>query len=345
MARTASQAKGGFYATPPEEMELLIKRLWVDADAKVNLLDPCAGEGAALRQMADGMASLGGCPVTFGVELEKERAEECRQVLDNVVKGAYEGLRASHEVFSAMWLNPPYDNDIGLERMEVRFLRSLTEAGKYLQTGGLFMYCVPQQILTSAAALLANRFERIKVYRLSDQNYPVFKQVVLFGYRRGTGKRVDTKEVRICLEELGQAGPEDLPSLDAPDGITFDVPAAAGDVQLFRGSLLDPEEIIKDVERSPGWETVERMLLPVSVRKGHAKLKNPVLPLKPAHYAIAIAAGAVGGNLGSHYLEGVTKKVVDRREEVTDTGTTIIESERHVTSIRVFSPEGAFTLE
>lgn len=342
MARLASEAKGGFYATPAEEMELVCnKRLRAEPGKKVNLLDPCCGEGAALEQLARALRDQGAVVRTFGVELEKERARAAKKVLDRVVHDGYEYLQASHNAFSALWLNPPYDSRDG-RRVEVRFLSDLTRPDGYLQPGGLLMYCIPQYVLEPAAGMLANRFENIRVYRFTDRNLPVYHQVVLFGYRRT--KKAELEEIQREKERIAKLAMADLPLLTVQDGVIYDVPPARREVTLFRGRRLDVEEVRKAVETSSVWEMVEDALFPPSARS-RAVLKPPVLPLKPAHYAVAIAAGAVGGNMGSHILVGHTKKVTDKKVTHEEEETTVIETDRHITTVRIFSPEGIFSLE
>lgn len=341
MARLASQAKGGFYATPPEEMALVCRRLHVEAGAVVNLLDPCCGEGTALRQMADCLAGQGALPKTYGIEPEETRYDAAKKILDRVLKTGYEWVRASHGVFSAMWLNPPYDNSMTGERTEVVFLRSLTAPDKYLQPGGLLMFCVPQSTLGPAANLLAVRFQDIRVYRFTEENYPRFRQVVLFGYRRQKRpSSEEVKKVKEYLEAVAKAGPWALPPLDTVDNVFYAVPPAAGAVEVFRGSTFDPKEVAIDVDNSPVWEQVENLLLPPHV-KNTCVMKNPVLPLKPTHMGIAIAAGVVGGNMGNHLLVGMTKKV---REIVDSDENHEIEMERYITTVRVFTQDGIYDL-
>lgn len=341
MARLASEAKGGFYATPTEEMELVCNKLQVKPGSKINILDPCCGEGAALNQLACVLRDQEAEIRTYGVELEKDRATAAKEVLDRVVYDGYEFLQTNHHAFSALWLNPPY-NQQDNRRVEVRFLSDLTRPDGYLQSGGLLMYCVPQYVLEPAAGVLASRFEDIQVYRFTDQNYPIYHQVVLFGYRRF--KKPELEEVQQEKEWIAGLAAADLPSLAVHDGVIYDVPAARREVTLFRGRHLDIEEVKKAVETSPVWGHVEDALFPPSARS-KAVLKSPVLPLKPTHYAVAIAAGAVGGNMGSHILVGHTKKVTDKKIIPDEEKTTIIETDRHITTVRIFSPEGIFGLE
>ncbi len=70
--RTAGKMKAGFYPTPVEVAELIadfIKRpLMSDG---IRLLDPCCGEGEALKVLASRL----GVRETYGVELDQNRAK------------------------------------------------------------------------------------------------------------------------------------------------------------------------------------------------------------------------------------------------------------------------------
>lgn len=342
MARLASEAKGGFYATPPDEMELVCnRRLQVKPGSKVNLLDPCCGEGAALEQIAGALRNQGATVRTFGVELEEDRAKAAKRILTRAVYDGYEYLQASHGAFSALWLNPPYNEQNG-RRVEVRFLSDLTWTGGYLQPGGLLMYCIPQYVLEPAASVLASRFENIRVYRFTDRNFPVYHQIVLFGYRRT--KKAELEEVRAEKQRIIDLSRGELPPLTVEDGVIYNIPPARREVILFRGRRLDIDEIKEVIEHSPVWTVVEDALFSPSARAS-AVLKPPVMPLKPAHYAVAIAAGAVGGNMGDHILVGHTKKVTDKKQISGEEKTTVVETDRHITTVRIFSPEGIFMLQ
>lgn len=353
MARLASQSQGGYYATPPKEVELICKRLTVAPGATVNLLDPCCGEGNALKQIGEHLAGQGATVFTYGVELEETRAEKAKTMLTKVVKGGYENLRATNEVFSFMWLNPPYDNAGNGQRMETNFLRNLTQPGKYLQPGGLLGFCIPQYVLKECAWIIGNRFQDVHVYRFTDENYPMFKQIVVFGYQaKGRVNPKEAKSTKEMLEAISTWPFEHVPTLAEPDGIVFTIPTANGSVSLFRGSVLDPLEVAFDIDNSPAWKEFENLLMPENLRE-EATLKRPILPLKASHMGVAIASGAVGGNMTDHILVGITaKEVVDEVEHEEDgknKKTTTTRLERYVTKIRVFSQhpgaEGVYTLK
>lgn len=341
MARIASQAKGGYYPTPPEEMALICKRLVLE-QGLINMMDPCAGKGEALRQAADYFKLAGAEPVTFAVELEESRYKEAKERLDKVVHGGYEGLRASNGVFSFLYLNPPYDWSFDGIRQELVFLNDLTAPGKYLQTGAVMAFCIPATTLKYVANLIAIRFTNVKVYRFTDKNYPVFKQVVLFGKRKqGRGDPEDIKVIKEMLLLMSE-DPSSIPVLDQDDGWTITVPVSTGDVQLFKGENLDPEEIACDL-RSINWQKIEDLVTVKSSSK--TELPKPLLPLKLAHIATAIAAGAVDGQAGDHYRRGVTKQITEFQKTEDEKNHIEIETQRFVSIIRVFSSEGVFDLK
>jgi hypothetical protein len=320
-------------------MALVCRRLVVAPGVAVNLFDPCAGEGRALRQMAEVLAGKGARVTTYGVELERFRAEKARKLLDHVIAGGYETIRMTNGAVSAMWLNPPYADMKGSGRVETMFLRDLTR--ERLQPGGLLMFCIPQSTLSDCASVLANRFKDIEVYRFTDEHYPLFRQVVVFGYRREKNDSgPEARQVSKRLAYLGRQGLEAIKPLDVQDGRTFAVPPAVKEISLFRGSEVARDEAAGAVARSTVFAKMEELLMPPPVAR--VKMSTPILPLKLAHIGTAIAAGAVGGNMGNHIVVGNTKKVVktfDCDEK------TIMQTEQMVTTIKVFSPQGIFVLE
>jgi hypothetical protein len=51
--RLAAQLRGGFYPAPPEAVAHAATFLRPPVDQPFSILDPCAGEGAAIRQLGE----------------------------------------------------------------------------------------------------------------------------------------------------------------------------------------------------------------------------------------------------------------------------------------------------
>lgn len=344
MARLASEAKGGYYATPPEEMALVLKRLTVNKDTVLRIADFCCGDGAVLKQTADHFKSKGANVVTYGVEIEEGRAKEAKKNLDFVVNDNYEDIVMTNGVIGFSWLNPPYTyisrQDGKSERFEVAFLRNLTRPGGYLRNGAVIGFCVPKSVIFDAASIISNRLSQIKVYRFTDKNYDRFNQVVLLGYlRRQTSneKRLKTQKY---LEYIGRdCNYQNIPPLDQEDHIKYFVPTPTKEVKNFYGKYIDPLEAAEEVENSINWQTIENYLLP-PIERGKHILKRPLLPFNSGQMALAISAGVIDGQMGTFIFKGGSEKVTTETQERTKTGTKYISTERIVTFTRIFSNDG-----
>ncbi|MDQ0896415.1 MULTISPECIES: DUF6094 domain-containing protein [unclassified Paenibacillus] len=346
MARLASESKAGYYATPPEEMELLLRALHVPevaaAEKPIYIYDPCCGEGEALSMLTQAFHEKGAVNTrSYGSEIEDGRYEVAAEVLDHVLHEGYQFVRTEPK-FSLLWLNPPYQDGFS-ERTELTFLRALTGSKQgVLQKGGILLFCIPQYVVKDTAGVLSGRFLDLKVFRFTDANYDVFKQVVVVG-RLGKAPAADQKKAYKTLVAIGEGERDMLPTLE--DMEPFDIPPCDTDGEpLFRAGPLHPEEMAKDFESSAVLGDIRSRLAQLS---SAATMKRPMLPLKPGHLGISIASGAVGGNMGNHIIAGVTKKRTDDEAMHDDDGNYVGTRRIHhfASIIRVFTPDGVIDLK
>jgi Uncharacterised methyltransferase family (DUF6094) len=111
--------------------------------------DPCDGTGAALHQLTEG-ADVD----KHGVELDAGRAASASASGIATVHGNVFDTIGKSESFSFLYLNPPYDCEIGCansKRMEYLFLDNTF---RWLIEGGVLLRVVPQERLDSAIPLL-----------------------------------------------------------------------------------------------------------------------------------------------------------------------------------------------
>ena len=103
IGRLMALVKMGYYPTDIEHVKYLEQGIEFPDDMTVNLFDPCCGCGLALRTLA----GEHNCQ-TYGIELDRHRADEALTRLNRVGFGSYFRSRASNEAFHLMLLNPPY---------------------------------------------------------------------------------------------------------------------------------------------------------------------------------------------------------------------------------------------
>src|SRR3989442_6014462 len=108
--RLKAKLKLGYYPLPEIEARLIRRCLQFSTES-ASILDPCAGTGAALCTLGDGAAVR-----RYGIELDANRAEDARKTLDEIIQGSVFDTHAPVESFSLVYLNPPYDFEIGEAR-------------------------------------------------------------------------------------------------------------------------------------------------------------------------------------------------------------------------------------
>ena len=145
-------------------------------DERASILDPCAGTGAALCTLSDSAAVR-----RYGVELDAHRADEARQLLDEVIQGSAFDTHAPVESFSLVYVNPPYDFEIGEgknRRMERLFLEHV---GRWVRPGGVLVMVIPYDRVYDCRTVLTPQFKDKAIYRLTEREAITYKQVVVFG--------------------------------------------------------------------------------------------------------------------------------------------------------------------
>ena len=282
MPRLESLATGGYFPTPPEVVARIAARIRPTSHGDrvaVRLLDPCAGTGSALHQLA---SAIGG--ETYGVELEADRYEEAAQILDHALPGSAFSARIEEGGFSCLFLNPPYDLDLEARRLEHTFLTGTT---KLLCAGGLLIYIVPQRRLATSARYLASHYQDLACWRFPDGLFESFEQVVVVGTRRE--QPVTATAARDTVEGWALEPLPPLPKVgDVRQQRALPV-LPAGDV-LFTSFTFDPDEAASEARRSGVWThaaLVERLWPPEDRRV------RPLMPLRRGHLAVMVAAGFI----------------------------------------------------
>jgi hypothetical protein len=224
MARNASRIKLGYYPLPQTEGTRLRKLL--DFALGASAVDPCAGTGAALH----------------GVELDAVRAATAAASGIRTVHGNLFDTAGKSESFSFLYLNPPYDPEIGSldnKRMEYLFLE---HCFRWLVEGGVLLMVVPQERLDTAIPLLAGNFTGLRVYWFTDPEAECFDQVALFGVRkRMRGEHYERN--RTALVEM--VWRREIPVLTGAE-VPYKVPPSSPAPLIYRGLPLDAiEDLIR----------------------------------------------------------------------------------------------------
>jgi predicted RNA methylase len=277
----------------------------------VRVLDPCAGIGEPAATLARALGAE-----SYGIELNEERAAQCRAHLDHVLATSAFSVRLAHGAFSCLWLNPPYDADDEKRRLEHAFLTSLSRA---LCPGGVLVFMIPQARLAVSARYLAAHYTGFRAYRFPDPEFAAFGQVVLLA-----SKKLQVTADAVAQVRLEAWSTADLPPLpDEPDGPSIVVPALPRAEVLFAPLAFDPLLAAQEARRRGVWAqtTFAEQLWPPEEHP-----VRPLMPLRKGHLALLIAAGLLNNVVlrqgGRHVLvKGRSRKElvqVDSDDEHTE---------------------------
>lgn len=100
------KGKLGFFPLPLPEAKRLKECL--SCASVFSALDPCAGDGAAFRELVVGAP----CRL-YGIEIDAYRARQARQLGIDTLQADTMDVRCPAESISLLYLNPPYDVEAG----------------------------------------------------------------------------------------------------------------------------------------------------------------------------------------------------------------------------------------
>lgn len=268
--------RGGFYPAHENAVARAASFLRPPVGEPFAILDPCAGQGAAIRQLGE----LLGCPpaLTFAIELDDDRAEAARAALPGaqvLPPANFFGCRATPGSFSFIWLNPPFDDSYGGYRVEDQFLRRATD---WLMPGGVMALVCPENVVddySDARRHFTTYYQNCTILPFPEKHRP-FHEVVVFGHKRAR------PEV-----DRGHSGCwKSWESVKAPDNYCYHIPPGNGP-RGFQKVEPTETELLRMLAQSP---LRSHLTVPPAI-----PLPSPPLALGIGHVALLLASGHLDG--------------------------------------------------
>lgn len=289
-------AKNGYFPTDEPTLERCINALTAPDAGVMCILDPCAGEGAAIAEIAN---ALGRERVrSYAVEYDDERASHARGWVDRCLYSDLMETLISRQAFGLVFLNSPYGDLVrdqaggrqfqGRARLEkVFYQRTLP----LIQYGGVLVLIIPWSSLDPEfVGWLTHHFIELRAYRAVETK---FKQVVIFG-QRARQRELLADSARAARGLLLQVGHGDVELEELPSVWPFEpyvVPAALVEPEHFYRTSLEPGQFAEEVHRLKGlWPAMDTHL-----GAAQQALRPPARKLSRWHLALALAAGAICG--------------------------------------------------
>lgn len=340
IGRLMSSVKMGYYPTDIEHVKYLEQGIEFPEDITVNLFDPCCGCGLALRTLAGEHNCL-----TYGVELDKHRAEEALTRLDRVGFGSYFRSRISNEAFHLMLLNPPYLSVMteggNNSRSEKRFL---IDSISHLIYGGLLIYIIPYYRLTpDICRVLCDNFDDMTVWRFMGEEFKRFRQIAVMG------KKIKRQDGSALVAELASFAlePDKISELSGLPKYRYSLPKIEKKVDLFKGAEFNVAELAEQLSKSNSFSRL------FEKNKLDSNVKRPLLPLNLGQVGLIGGSGLINGLVECdtpHIIKGriVKENTINKEYNMNSKGETIGETVYETRSnkmiFNLLTPQGFLSL-
>jgi len=216
--RNAGRLKLGYYPLPVEEARNLRQLLL--APGPFFAVDPCAGDGTALLEVTKDFAAQ-----RAAIELDADRASAAAARGIPTTQGSTFESHLPAGSCSLLYLNPPYDVEVGNhsnQRLELVFL---DHCYGWLKTAGVLIFVIPDNALSHCARRLASQFERISIFRLTHPESVRFRQIAVLAIRKKEHHRGDTRYADQLLRLAYNSG--QLPTLSSETTERYIIPESA----------------------------------------------------------------------------------------------------------------------
>src|SRR5262245_776614 len=187
MARMEAEAKLCYFPAPPEAVAGICEHLTTNSDKpkEVQILDPCCGEGLAIKQIADHLQ----IPYSnvHCVEMDEGRAEKARENLPGArVLGpaSFLSTAISGQSFGLVYCNPPFGDELGGGRREEQAFAE--QCKRLVAHRGTLVMVLPINSIAGNGRFVCSmdsRFQDIAVYRF-PAHCRKYNEIVLFAKPR-----------------------------------------------------------------------------------------------------------------------------------------------------------------
>jgi Uncharacterised methyltransferase family (DUF6094) len=313
--RPHGKTKLGFFPLPTPEAERL--RNCLRFPPEFSAVDPCVGDGMAFTRLVSGTPGY-----RYGIEIDANRAEQARVLGIETLHANTMDVRCPAESASLLYLNPPYDLEVGQtnnQRLELVFLE---HTYRWVKPGGVLVFLIPQPQLKPCARILSEYFGDLTVYRLTEPASVQYKQVAVLGRRRKRHQLLHDSALLNSVRWFEMlAWKPDLEALTDTSAVSYEVPPSGPVLLTNTGIPLDEvEDLLLD---SAAYRQASRILLP----KQRDVRGRPLTPLHGGHVGLLCTAGMLNGVFGEgenrHIAHWRSVKFTDHWEEEED-GTKIL---------------------
>lgn len=308
------------------------------AQRDVTLFEPACNSGDTFQFLQDPKLKCYGIEVSSDANIAKDYAVK-------VVRGEIKGSRIKNDAFDFIVAKcnvlATLDQNMkhnSIAKSEKDFMYTVN---KYLRPGGAVLFVIPHyRVYKDIAEHISKSYENVKVYKAGGAYWQEKKYVYIYAQKSRTkALNEETYEaLRKCYN------PDLLEELPADLELGYHLPSKYIDIDLFRGSVLDMEELYYLVEHS---EAMDEFFENQKIEKIGESSTKPLLPFNIGQLGLVLTSGCLDGIIDEgdghyHLVKGKVSKKSETQGNISDGVLEESETISNRVEINVMLPNGEF---
>ena len=269
---------------------------------------------------------------------------KAKEKLYKVVKGPLKGSRIQNNSFDIIFVDPIIDNDYNIyapfqNKGEKKYI---SEMYKYLRDDGIFILQIPfYRLYKGLCASLSKALNNIQIFKSHIDDFDKYGIIYIIGQKNVSNfiKEDEYKKLRRCYNI------ENIKNFYDMNFKSYDLKQQFIDIELFKGSLLDIDEIKTMFEQS---KMLENSFNSQKIKKTDEDIRKPLLPFNIGQLGLVLTSGCLDGIVeekdgNCHLIKGrVSKQVIQTETNIRQGLNEVTETTVNKVEINVLLPNGEF---
>lgn len=282
--------------------------------------------------------------VLYGLEESNSKAEEAKTVADKIIKGKVKGSRISNDTFDVVICNPDILSDLednmmagAISKPERSYIFSNLN---YLRSDGIFILGIPfYRLYKDFCLMIARQLKNVSIIKGIGEDYD--KGLVYIIGQKDNTKTLDNDIYELLRRSYNY---DKIPTLEEVELKNFTLPSQYKNVDLFRGSVIDIDELLNIVKTSG---CKEDFFKKQEVNKINDNIIQPLLPFNIGQIGLVLTSGCLDGIIDEgdghyHLVKGRVSKKKDIERSYDNGTVNEVETISNKVEINVILPSGDF---
>lgn len=304
------------------------------------IFDPECKDGILLKEAKN----INTNAVLYGLEEGNNFAEKAKESVDRIIKGKLKGTRISNDAFDMVYCVTHITTELqdnmscgAISKVEKMHIINML---KYLRSNGVIMIAIPYyRMHKDICTMLSKQLTKVSVIKgMGDDEEKGILYIV--------GQKCKSKEIdEQIYESLRKCyNYNNVKYIHEVEISTFNLPNMAIDIDIFKGSVLDTNELLNIVQTSG---CVDAFFERQKVKKIHENTIRPLLPFNVGQIGLVLTSGCLDGIIdeGDNHYHLVKGRVSKKTETERTTNNGVVEQTEVISNrveINVILPNGDF---